>query len=226
MRSLFLLLGVVFAGPNAFAALLEVDNLNFGAPVVNDRTDFTTSNPIGTIVYDHSDSAFYGLSPSGSWLQLGQSAATPTRCQYYTEGTSSSTHGTSTTGSHVRRFSTSPKVNTGSCITHTDNGTDGSYFTVAAGKGGIYSITYTDGKSTGQERIGITIDSTVFNAVIQNVTYAQGKRTWGYSGTTAAVASVSIILPLTDGQVIRGQDESSADLGANSSSINIVRIAD
>src|SRR5262245_47255233 len=62
---------------------LTAGSMDFTAPVVYDRTNLSAA-PAGTIVYDNTSGAFFGLLPSGnptsgdSWLQLGSSAGNGT----------------------------------------------------------------------------------------------------------------------------------------------------
>lgn len=112
------------------------------------------------------------------------------------------------TATKIRRFANTRK-NTGTAITFADDATNGSTFTI--NEDGIYSIVYTDYKTTTGIFIAITVDvsSTTTNAA--SLTYANGRRGGVNTPGLALAGSTDWTGILTAGQVIRAQSDGTAD---------------
>lgn len=128
--------------------------------------------------------------------------------------------GTNTT---CRRF-TNIRLNTGTAITYADSAANGGTWTI--NETGLYTIVYTDGKSTaGAERIGVTVNSAFLTTAIQDITYAQGRRAYGYATAVAnepGLCTCTVILTASD--VIRAQTEGDASMNTDESYFLITKV--
>lgn len=116
-------------------------------------------------------------------------------------------HG-STTGTKIRRFSNIRK-NVGNGITYADSSTDGGSFTI--NEAGIYTISYSDGLSSGESVFGITVNDTAKTTNWTTpLTYAQGARA-GTSNNAGFQGFCSWTGRLSVGDVVRAHDNGNLD---------------
>lgn len=132
-------------------------------------------------------------------------------------------HGSSNTT--VRRFANS-RVSTGSDITYATSSTLGDTFTINTA--GVYSITYCDANSAaGDTAFGVTVNGSALTTNINNITYAQGKRTISFTRNGGAnyafCCSVTLILAVND--VIRAQDDTNATSTADDVIFHITKVS-
>lgn len=129
-------------------------------------------------------------------------------------------HGSGAT--KIRRFTNSRK-NTGAAITWSDDATNGSFFTI--NEDGIYSVSYTDSKSTAAVFIAITVSvsSTTTNA--NALTYANGRRLGVSTVAATATGCASWTGFIAAGSIVRAQDDGTADASDAFCSFSIVKVS-
>jgi hypothetical protein len=161
---LCLVLGPTISGAAENKDYLNLD-INFAAPVVNDKANYTNSVVFGTILFDDASGSFVGLDNTGSWVTLGTSPSTARSVVsvYTTNGYGS------TTNNKIRRYS-NIRTNTGSAITYTDSASDGASFTINSN--GIYAISYTEVYSGG-DSFGITLNESSLTTTINSVSASE-----------------------------------------------------
>lgn len=142
-----------FASPLLSENMFSVENFNFAAPVVKDKSQLTNLLEFGSIVYDTATQSFYGLDNVGAWAQLGVSPSA-VRSEIFVQGYSS--YGS--TNTMIPVFSNIIN-NTGSAITYTTSGANGDSFTI--NQTAIYTVTIAMQSSVGGSvSVGITKNET------------------------------------------------------------------
>lgn len=133
----FILISALLTASAAWAAnKVGVLNLNFVAPIVQDRTTLPTDTQFGTIIYENASGAFYGLglnAGTATWKQLGPANVQSEILLTATTGNASS--------SFCRVWPT-PVINQGSDLTYSPDATYGDEIIVNAS--GVYCISYVD----------------------------------------------------------------------------------
>lgn len=130
-------------------------------------------------------------------------------------------NGHGSTATKVRRF-TNTRKSQGNALTVTDTAADGTYVTV--NEAGVYSIHYSDYKSSGAVFIAPTINvsSTTTNA--NSLTYANGRRLGVSTPGTNASATASWTGKLEVGDVIRAMNDGTANSSDAFCALSIIKI--
>lgn len=168
----------------------------------------------GDIIFDTNAGVFKGFKGGSTWDTFGNvTAATVSQTgtvllpNAQIRLTGGNGHGS--TNTKIRRF-TNTAENTGTGLTITDSSTLGTYITV--NEAGIYSISYSDGHSTGTERFGITVNSSALTTGIDGAGNDSFRRVASVSPTGNFESACSVTLRLAAGDVIRAHTQGNANL--------------
>jgi hypothetical protein len=205
--------GVVLSA-NAKVSLVQGLH-DFFAPIVNSKTDLVNTVPAGSIVYENSNSTFFGLTPGGEWVSLGSTVAGP-RSEIWVVGSP----GGASTNTGIKRLSTVVK-STGTAVTYTDSSTAGAAFEI--NEDGIYAISYMDGSTTGPSNFGISLNASDLTSTgILALPNAQIAGI-GSTASTNHRGSATFVGFLSEGDIVRPHSNGDPDSSNNASSDGMVR---
>jgi hypothetical protein len=123
--------------------------------------------------------------------------------------------GHGSTNTKVPTFGKIAKNTAGTAITLTQSATLGDSFTVVNAATSLYGVCASGARAAGQSVLAITVDGSALTTNAGTpITYAQGKRQIAKVGSAIETPTVCTVLPLTNGQVVRLQDN--GDLDSNS----------
>ena len=112
--------------------------------------------------------------------------------------------GVGATATKVRRFTTVQKNTLGSYATFTQDVNNGDKITINIP--GVYAVQYSDAVNAGNDCIGISLNASVLTTGISSLTYAQGRRATGSSGSASGyICTVTTLLRCVAGDIIRAQ---------------------
>ncbi len=114
------------------------------------------------------------------------------------------------TNTKIRRFTTT-KTSIGSAITYADSATLGSSFTI--NESGVYSIQYWDVRTSGSERIGLSLNTTGPTVNINSITESERMGSWTFCAA-AVTAQYSWTGRLNKGDVVRPHTEGACNTTA------------
>ena len=130
--------------------------------------------------------------------------------------------GWGSTNTHIREFS-STLSSSGTAITAAHSSTLGSTFTI--NEDGIYAIEYTDGISTGDTSVGISLNSSQLTTNIHSITEADRLQSWEID--SAFVTGGSRTVRLSAGDVVRAHGAAYASMrtSAHQVTFNITQVS-
>lgn len=128
-------------------------------------------------------------------------------------------NGHGSTNTKIRRYTTT-EVNTGTAITYADSATNGASFTI--NEPGLYEIYCTEVGDAGGWMMGISLNSAQLTTNINTIT-ATDRKGFMYLITAAAVTSLTRVLRLAAGDVIRPHTNGSPTSTAASEGVFSIR---
>ena len=208
---------------NASADSLK-SRFDFFAPVVKDKDDLTNTSPAGSLVYDSTDGAFFGLTNLGSWVELSQPTAAIARFSHTTTAQviSSSSFGTS-----------AAVVNFNNELEDSNNAvTTGSNWNFEAPTSGLYQVssmvTFSGDTWNAGDAAWIAVhdagDNSIISYLAVHPVYASSSTTKPLTGMTLVRLSANDTIDVRVGQT-SGSNRTLSNNGTLTY-VNILKVAD
>lgn len=206
---------------------LQTTTAEGGAGAADDRHTLYSTTARSNVAIRLVGRIKFTLATAGTWNENGDEVSLVSNrtlsfrsevCVHTSNG-----HGTST-GTTVRRFTTA-ETNVGTAITYADVAASGSTFTI--NEPGLYAISYMDLFSTANRGFGITLNSSQLTTNINSITQADRLVAGSTAQSNNGNGTVSVVVRLKPGDVIRPQTDAGADNGTTTlTKFRIIKIAD
>lgn len=202
------------------ATILGAANGGTGAATLTAHS-VLIGNGTGAVAFaGPSSTAGFVLTSNGASADPTFQAVTATAPNSHVYANTGSGYGS--TNTKIRRISGTPTT-VGTDITFADSAANGSSFTINTT--GVYSMTYTDGKSSGTgAQIGISVNSAQLTTNVFNIT-AANRLAYMDSAVTNGWSSISVTVFLSSGDVVRPHGDGSCNLDVIQTVFSITRVA-